>query len=109
MTWEQFVAPPSTDWSDPERKGRDRNFKIAMVTVDYPDSPFVVTLPVQSDIFGNPQPLASGLKREDVPNFYKDLLNTPNELNQGHTLHECEYAWNTREAQTADDYRLDGR
>jgi M6 family metalloprotease-like protein len=89
MTWEQFVAPPSTDWSDPGRKGRDRNFKIAMVTVDYPDSPFVVTLPVQSDIFGNPQPLASGLKREDVPNFYKDLLNTPNDLNQGHTLHEC--------------------
>ncbi|KAF2024667.1 M6 metalloprotease [Setomelanomma holmii] len=88
MTWGQFVAPPSTDWSDPSRKGSDRNFKIAMVTVDYPDSPFVVTLPAQSDIFGNPQPLASGLKREDVPRFYSDLLNTPNELNQGHTLHE---------------------
>lgn len=89
MTWEQFVAPPSTDWSDPSRTGRDRNFKIAMVTVDYPDSPFVVTLSPQSDIFGNPQPFGAGLKREDVPNFYKDLLNTPNELNQGHTLHEC--------------------
>jgi M6 family metalloprotease-like protein len=96
MTWEQFVAPPSTDWSDPARKGRDRNFKIAMVTVDYPDSPFVVTLPVQSDIFGNPQPLASGLKREDVPNFYKDLLNTPNDLNQGHTLHECKFPIQTQ-------------
>jgi len=91
MTWDQFVAPPTTDWSNPARRGRDRNFKIAMVAVDYPDSPFVVTLPAQSDIFGNPQPLASGLKREDVPKFYLDLLNTPNELNQGHTLHECTY------------------
>lgn len=88
MTWSDFKDPPSTDWSDPARKGRDRNFKIAMVTVDYSDSPFVITLPAQSDIFGNPQPLASSLKREDVPKFYLDLLNTPNELNQGHTLHE---------------------
>lgn len=91
MTWSDFVAPPTTDWSNPARKGRDRNFKIAMVAVDYPDSPFVVTLPEKSDIFGNPQPLASGLKREDVPKFYLNLLNTPNELNQGHTLHECKF------------------
>ncbi|KAF1850555.1 M6 metalloprotease [Cucurbitaria berberidis CBS 394.84] len=88
MTWSDFVAPPSTTWSDPARKGRSRNFNIAMVTVDYPDSPFVVTLAAKSDIFGNPQPLASGLKREDVPKFYHDLLNKPNDLNEGHTLHE---------------------
>ncbi|KAF1954317.1 M6 metalloprotease [Byssothecium circinans] len=88
MTWADFKAPPGTTWSDPSRQGKSRNFNIVMVTVDYPDSPFVVTLPAQSDIFGNPQPLASGLNREDVPKFYYDLLNTPNELNQGHTLHE---------------------
>ncbi|KAH8698210.1 hypothetical protein GQ44DRAFT_764805 [Phaeosphaeriaceae sp. PMI808] len=88
MTWEHFIAPPTTDWSNPARKGKSRNFNIAMVTVDYSDSPFVVTLPAKSDIFGNPQPLASGLKREDVPKFYRDLLNTPNKINEGHTLHE---------------------
>ncbi|KAL6707993.1 hypothetical protein ACN47E_003427 [Coniothyrium glycines] len=88
MTWADFKQPPSTDWSNPSRKGRDRNFNIAMVTVDYPDSPFVVTLAANSDIFGNPQPLAAGLNREDVPKFYHDLLNVPNEINQGHTLHE---------------------
>lgn len=58
------------------------------MTIDYPDSPFVVTLPANSDIFGNPQPLAAGLSREDVPKFYHDLLNVPSELNEGHTLHE---------------------
>lgn len=88
MTWDDFVAPPTTSWNNPARKGRDRNFNIAMVTVDYPDSPFVVTLAAKSDLFGNPQPLASGLKREDVPKFYHDLLNVPNDLNEGHTLHE---------------------
>ncbi len=56
--------------------------------MDLLDSPFVVTLAPNSDIFGNPQPLAAGLKREDVPKFYHDLLNVPNDLNEGHTLHE---------------------
>ena len=83
-----YKAPPTTNWADPARKGRDRNFNIAMVTVDYPDSPFVVTLPALSDIFGNPQPLAAGLSRDDVPKFYHDLLNVPSDLNEGHTLHE---------------------
>lgn len=88
MTWADFVAPPGTSWSDPARRGRERNFNIAMVTVDYPDSPFVVTLEPRSDLFGNPQPLAPRLKREEVPAFYRDLLNTPSELNRNHTLHE---------------------
>lgn len=88
MTWDDFVNPPGTNWGDPARKGRDRNFNIAMVAVDYSDSEFVVTRQPRSDIYGNPQPSAAGLKREDVPAFYRDLLNKPNELNRGHTLHE---------------------
>jgi hypothetical protein len=89
MTWSDFRKPPGTDWKDPSRKGQDRNFNIAVLTVDYVDKPFVMTLPAQSTIFNNPQPLASGLKREDVPQFWKDLLNTPGELNHNHTMHEC--------------------
>ncbi len=88
MTWGDFKKPPTTNWADPSRKGRDRNFNIAMVTVDYEDSPFVITLPANSDLFSNPQPLAAGLKREDVPKFYHDLLNVPSDLNNQHTLHE---------------------
>ncbi|KAL1607898.1 hypothetical protein SLS60_002836 [Paraconiothyrium brasiliense] len=88
MTWADFKTPPGTSWGDPSRQGRDRNFNIAMVTVDYPDSPFVMTLEPESDIFGNPQPFAPKLTRDEVPEFYRDLLNTPNELNRGHTIHE---------------------
>ncbi|KAH7128570.1 hypothetical protein B0J11DRAFT_274466 [Dendryphion nanum] len=88
MTWEDYVNPPGTNWADPSRKGSVRNFNIALVAIDYPDQDFVLTLPSQSDIFGNPQPSASGLKREDVPAWYRDFLNKPQEINRGHTLHE---------------------
>jgi M6 family metalloprotease-like protein len=88
MTWDDYVAPPGTNWSDPAVRGSVRNFDIALVTLDYPDQPFVVTQPARSTIFGNPQPSAAGLPRDRVPAFYRDLLNTPNELNQGHTLHQ---------------------
>lgn len=88
MTWADYKQIPGTNWSDPSRRGSSRNFNIALVTVDYTDRPFIVTQAVQSTIFGNPQPEVSGLKREDVPNYYKELLNVPTELNRGHTLHE---------------------
>ncbi|KAF2708596.1 M6 metalloprotease [Pleomassaria siparia CBS 279.74] len=88
MTAADFVAPPGTNWADATRKGTSRNFNIAMITIDYPDSPFAITLPALSNLFGNPQPLASGIKREDVPKFYHDLLNVPSDLNNNHTLHE---------------------
>src|SRR5437868_474073 len=73
MTWADYRAPPGTTWSDPIRKGSIRNFNIALVTVDYPDMPFVITQPARSTVFSNPQPIVSGLKREDVPSFYHDL------------------------------------
>ncbi|KAF2742289.1 M6 metalloprotease [Sporormia fimetaria CBS 119925] len=88
MTWDDWVSPPNTDWASPSKKGSIRNFNIAMVVVDYPDLDFVVTRPPNSDVYTNPQPSGANLKREDVTKFYQDLLNTPNELNRGHTLHE---------------------
>ncbi|KAF2966094.1 hypothetical protein GQX73_g7457 [Xylaria multiplex] len=88
MTWADYVAPPGTTWSDPSRKGSDRNFDIALVVVDYPDKPFVITQEAGSTPFKNPQPIVSGLSRDEVPAFYRDFLNKPSELNRMHTLHE---------------------
>ncbi|KAK3709989.1 hypothetical protein LTR37_010608 [Vermiconidia calcicola] len=88
MTWADYVPPPSTDWSNPDRKGSMRNFNIALVVVDYPDHPFVISQPAESTIFGNPQQVVSGLDRADVPAFYRDFLNKPQDLNREHTLHE---------------------
>ncbi|PGH01834.1 hypothetical protein GX51_05014 [Blastomyces parvus] len=89
MTWDDWKSPPDTNWADPTKKGSIRNFNIALVTVDYPDLPFIVIQKPGSTIFGNPQPNApAGLTREKVPEFYRDLLNKPSEINYGHTLHE---------------------
>ena len=88
MTWDDFKAVPGINWSDPSRRGSIRNFNIALVAVDYPDSPFVITQPPESTVFGNPQPIRSGISREDVPAFYHDLLNVPSDLNHFHSLHE---------------------
>ncbi|KAI1080368.1 M6 metalloprotease [Whalleya microplaca] len=88
MTWGEYKAPPGTSWSDPSRKGSNRNFNIALVAIDYPDIPFVITRPAESTVFKNPLPVVSELDRTEVPAFYRDLLNTPSELNRNHTLHE---------------------
>ncbi len=88
MTWADFRPPPGTNYSDPSQRGWSRNFNIALVTVDYDDETFVITQAPGSTVFGNPQSNAPKVTRDGVPAFYRDLLNTPNELNSGHTLHE---------------------
>lgn len=90
MTWADWQAPPGTNWSDPSTTGSIRNFNIALITVDYTDRPFEITLPAQSTIYGNPQPVPgiSNITRDAVPAFYRDFLNKPGTLNKGHTLHE---------------------
>jgi M6 family metalloprotease-like protein len=88
MTWADWKKPPGTTWNDPSQKGTDRNFNIALIVFDFDDMPFVISQSPNSTIFGNPQPAAANIPREDVPAFYRDLLNKPTELNRGHTLHE---------------------
>jgi M6 family metalloprotease-like protein len=65
-----------------------RTFRGALVLLDYPNQPFVVTQPKGSTVFGNPSAEANGIPRDHVAQFYEDFLNTPNQLNRGHTLHE---------------------
>ncbi|MGW4462049.1 M6 family metalloprotease domain-containing protein [Micromonospora sp. NPDC004704] len=88
MTWDDFKAAPGTNWNDPTVRGSIRNFKIALVTLDYVDQPFVITQRARSTVFGNPQATAQNIPRDQVPQFYQDFLNKPNDLNKGHTLHE---------------------
>lgn len=88
MTWADYTKPPGTNWADSSVKGSQRNFNIALVVVDYPDLPFVITQEAGSTPFKNPMPVVSGLTRDEVPTFYRDFLNTPSDLNHNHTLHE---------------------
>ncbi|WP_329084092.1 MULTISPECIES: M6 family metalloprotease domain-containing protein [unclassified Streptosporangium] len=88
MTWADYRKPPGTNWADPAAKGSKRTFRGALVLADYPNQPFVVTQPKGSTVFRNPSAEAHDIPRDQVAQFYKDFLNTPNELNRGHTIHE---------------------
>ncbi|KAI0165357.1 M6 metalloprotease [Hypoxylon sp. FL1284] len=88
MTWEDYLAPPGTTWNDSSVRGSERNFNIALVTVDYTDRPFSISQDPAATVFGNPQPILSGLAREEVPAFYRDFLNKPSDLNHYRTIHE---------------------
>lgn len=83
VTWEDYHPIPGKNWADssivPARK-----LRIALVAVDFPDQPFVITLPKNSDLFGNPQ--IDPIPRAEVPNFYADFYNTPRPVNHGHTI-----------------------
>src|SRR5690625_4062450 len=88
MTWDDFRPVPGTDWSDPSLEPTKKQFKAAIVLVDYPNQPFAVTQPPESTPFGMPTEEAHDIAREDVPEFYRKLLNVPGELNRGHTINE---------------------
>jgi M6 family metalloprotease-like protein len=88
MTWEDYKAVPGQNYADPSVKGSSRQFKAALVLIDFPDQDFAVTLPPHSTVFGNPQALAHDIPRAKVAKFYEDFLNKPNDINRGHTMHE---------------------
>lgn len=86
MTWEDYRAIPGEDWTDQAKKGTKKQMRLAIITADFEDQPFVLTLPKHSDLFGNPQ--IDPITREQVPQFFADFYNTPNVFNHGHTIHE---------------------
>jgi M6 family metalloprotease-like protein len=86
MTWADWKDIPGKRWNDPNAKPTERGLRIALVAVDFPDQPFVITQPKHSDLFGNPQ--IDPIPRSDVPRFYHDFYLTPNEYNHGRTIHE---------------------
>jgi M6 family metalloprotease-like protein len=83
MTWDDYRPIPGINWADPSLKpGRD--FRLAVVAVDFSDQPFVITLPKKSDPFGNPQ--IDPVPREKVPQFYAEFWNKPSAVNHGQTI-----------------------
>lgn len=83
MTWNDYHPIPGKNWADPALVP-ERSFRMALVAVDFPDQPFVITLPRGSDLFGNP--LIDPVKREEVPKFYSDFWLKPSEVNHGQTI-----------------------
>jgi M6 family metalloprotease-like protein len=83
MTWADYHPMPDKNWADPALTA-GRKLRIALVAVDFPDQPFVITLPKGSDLFGNPQ--IDPVPRAQVPQFYADFFNKPGPINHGQTI-----------------------
>lgn len=83
MTWNDYRPIPGKNWADPALKP-EREFRMALVAVDFSDQPFVMTLPKGSDLFGNPQ--IEPVKREEIPQFYADFWLKPSAVNHGQTI-----------------------
>ncbi|MDH4272560.1 MAG: peptidase M6, partial [Candidatus Aminicenantes bacterium] len=83
MTWEDYRPIPGRNWADPSLKP-ERGFRLAVVGIDFPGQPFVITLPKGSDPFGNPQ--IDPVARENVPQFYADFFMKPSVVNHGQTI-----------------------
>ncbi len=86
MTWDDYVPIPGTTWNDPARVASVKTIRLAIVTADFLDFPFVMTMKKNSDLYGNPQ--VDPVKREEVPQFYSDFWSKPSAMNHGHTIHE---------------------
>lgn len=82
MTWDDYKPIPGINWADSVKP--EREFKMALVAVDFDDQPFVITQPKESDLFGNPR--IDPIAREDVPQFYADFWLEPSEVNHGQTI-----------------------
>ncbi|MFE6734525.1 peptidase M6 [Microbacterium sp. NPDC057650] len=87
MTWDDYTPIPGTDWAD-KTTGSKRHFNGAIVLLDFQNQDFVISQKENADVFGTPSGLANSVPREGVPEFYRNLLNTPNELNHGRTINE---------------------
>lgn len=84
MTWSDYRPIPGTDWNDPSLKP-EKGVRLAVVAIDFPDQPFVITRPKGTDPFGNPQ--VEPIPREKVPQFYADFFTKPLPINHGLNIH----------------------
>jgi len=83
MTWADYRPIPGHNWADPSLKP-ERGFRLAVVGIDFPNQPFVMTMPKGSDPFGNPQ--IDPVPREKVPQFFADFWMKPGDVNHGQTI-----------------------
>lgn len=89
-TWADYRAIPDSPagWVDGSIDGTEREFKAAVVLVDFENQPMLLTQEAGAHVFGNPQEGWEPLQRDEVAGWWEDYLSTPNEYNEGHTINE---------------------
>ncbi len=89
-TWDDYEPVPDIPdgWVDGSISGSEREFKAAVVLLDFTDQPMLITQEPGSHPFGSPAEDFEPIAGEDAAGWWADYLNTPNEYNEGHTITE---------------------
>jgi M6 family metalloprotease-like protein len=85
MTWVDYHPIPGANWADPSHTPQ-RTIKVALIACDFEDQPFVMTLPKNSDLFGNPQ--FDPVPRDQIAKFYASFWNGQSPLHHDRTVNE---------------------
>ncbi|WP_433958369.1 M6 family metalloprotease domain-containing protein [Cytobacillus horneckiae] len=85
MTWDDYNPIPGLDWREPVVEP-EREIKGALVVVDFSDRDFILSMEEGSELAGNP--IVGNIPREDIPQYWVDFLNTPQEINNYRTIDE---------------------
>jgi M6 family metalloprotease-like protein len=84
MKWSDYKPIPGHTWSDPGLVPTRKQFRIALIAIDFEDQPFVITNRKGTEIFGNPQ--VDAVPREKVAQYYADFFNKPLPVNHNQTI-----------------------
>ena len=89
LTWADYRAVPDArpEFYDTATSGSQSQYKTAIILIDYPDQPFLITQAAGTHPFGNPQPGWTPVAPADVNHWMHDYYAVPNQYNGGKTLH----------------------
>ncbi len=85
--WDDYhPIPNGPNYADNGIQPTVEEWDVGLLLNDFPDTPFTVTQPAGSDVFGNPGPLGANIPRANVPAFYVDWLGTASAANNYQTM-----------------------
>jgi hypothetical protein len=88
LTWDAYVPIRPEAWnSDTTSTASESQYRTAIVLMDFPDQPFLISQPAGTHPFGNPQPGWQPVPASGVNQWMHEYYSVPNEYNGGQTLH----------------------
>jgi len=88
LTWDDYVPVPDEhpEFYDGSGTGSQNQYRTAIILMEFPDQPFLISQPPESHPFGNPQPGWEPVPADEVNQWMHDYYAVPNEYNGFRTL-----------------------
>ncbi len=81
------VPDGNPSFYDPASPASQNKYRTAVVLLDFPDQPFLISTQAESHAFGNPQPGWTPVPADQVNTWMDAYLSEPNTYNGFHTIH----------------------